>query len=53
MVINDYAYEIKFNNNNDFDDIYGRPDDGFAFKTNDKIQRTPPRNIYANIIIKK
>ena len=47
---NNYAYEIKFNNNNDFDDIYGRPDDGFAFKTSDKIKRTPPRNKYSNII---
>ena len=50
IVINDYAYNIKFEKNNDFDDIYGRPDDGFAFKTNDKIQRTPPRNIYQNIV---
>ena len=50
MVINEYAYNMKFENNNDFDDIYGRPDDGFAFKTNDKIQRTPPRNIYQNIV---
>ena len=32
-------------NNNDFDDIYGRPDDGFAFKTKDKLKRTPPRQI--------
>ena len=50
IVINEYAYNIKFENNNDFDDIYGRPDDGFAFKTSDKIQRTPPRNIYSNFI---
>ena len=50
IVINDYAYNIKFEKNNDFDDIYGRPDDGFAFKTNDKIQRTPPRNNYSKII---
>ena len=50
IFINEYAYNIKFENNNDFDDIYGRPDDGFAFKTNDKIQRTPPRNIYSNFI---
>ena len=50
IVINEYAYNIKFENNNDFDDIYGRPDDGFAFKTNDKIMRTPPRNIYSNFI---
>ena len=50
IVINEYAYNIKFENNNDFDDIYGRPGDGFAFKTSDKIQRTPPRNIYSNFI---
>ena len=50
IVVNDYSYNIKFENNNDFDDIYGRPDDGFAFKTSDKIQRTPPKNIYSNII---
>ena len=50
IVINEYAYNIKFENNNDFDDIYGRPDDGFAFKTSDKIQRTPPRNNYSNFI---
>ena len=50
MVINEYAYNIKFENNNDFDDIYGRPDDGFAFQTSDKIQRTPPRNNYSKII---
>ena len=30
-------------NNNDFDVIYGRQDDGFAFKTQDKLKRTPPR----------
>ena len=45
MVINEYAYNIKFENNNDFDDIYGRPDDGFAFKTKDKLKRTPPRKL--------
>ena len=44
IIITDYN-NIN-NNNNDFDDIYGRPDDGFAFKTNDKIQRTPPRFNY-------
>ena len=31
--------------NNDFDAIYGRPDDGFAFKTQDKLKRTPPRQV--------
>ena len=36
-------YGVINENNNDFDDIYGRPDDGFAFKTKDKIKRTPPR----------
>ena len=34
--------DIK-NINSDFDDIYGRPDEGFAFKTQDKLKRTPPR----------
>ena len=34
---------VDNNNCNDFDDIYGRPDDGFAFKTKDKLKRTPPR----------
>ena len=38
-----YDYGVINENNNDFDDIYGRPDDGFAFKTQDKIKRTPPR----------
>ena len=38
-----YDYGVINENNNDFDDIYGRPDDGFAFKTKDKIKRTPPR----------
>ena len=37
-----YNYNA-LNNNNDFDDIFGRPDDGFAFKSKDKIKRTPPR----------
>ena len=36
IIINDYE--------NNFDEIYERPDDGFAFKTQDKIRRTPPRN---------
>ena len=49
IIVDDY-YNMK--NNNDFDDIYGRPDDGFAFKTNDKIGRTPPRNFGPNIIYK-
>ena len=49
IIVDDY-YNMK--NNNDFDDIYGRPDDGFAFKTNDKIGRTPPRNFGPNIIFK-
>ena len=49
MIITDYN---NINNNNDFDDIYGRPDDGFAFKTNDKIQRTPPRFNYKYITFK-
>ena len=49
IVITDYN---NINNNNDFDDIYGRPDDGFAFKTNDKIQRTPPRFNYKYISFK-
>ena len=35
--------DVKNSNSNDFDDIYGRPDDGFAFKTKDKLKRTPPR----------
>ena len=38
IIITDYN-----NVNNDFDNIFGKPDDGFAFKTNDKIRRTPPR----------
>ena len=38
-----YDYGIINENNNDFDDIYGIPDDGFAFKTKDKLKRTPPR----------
>ncbi len=38
-----YEYDVINENNNDFDDIYGRPDDGFAFKTKDKLKRTPPR----------
>ena len=37
------------NDNNDFDDIFGRPDDGFAFKRKDKIKRTPPREMKFNI----
>ena len=37
-----YNYDA-LNPNNDFDDIFGRPDDGFAFKSKDKIKRTPPR----------
>ena len=49
IIVDDY-YNMK--NNNDFDDIYGRPDDGFAFKTNDKIGRTPPRNFGPNLIYK-
>ena len=44
---NQYSQSSKLNKNsykdNDFDDIYGRPDDGFAFKTKDKIKRTPPK----------
>ena len=36
-------YERINENNNDYDDIYGRSDDAFAFKTQDKIKRTPPR----------
>ena len=36
------------NDNNDFDDIFGRPDDGFAFKRKDKIKRTPPREMKFN-----
>ena len=38
-------YGVINENNNDFDDIYGRPDDGFAFKTKDKLKRTPPRKL--------
>ena len=38
-----HDYDVINDNNNDFDNIYGRPDDGFAFKTKDKIKRTPPR----------
>ena len=38
IIITDYN-----NVNNEFDNIFGKPDDGFAFKTNDKIRRTPPR----------
>lgn len=45
---NDYEEEninsnIFNKNSNDFDNIYGRPDDDFAFKTKDKLKRTPPR----------
>ena len=40
-----YDYGVINENNNDFDRIYGRPDDGFAFKTKDKIKRTPPRKL--------
>ena len=40
-----YNYGVINENNNDFDDIYGRPDDGFAFKTKDKLKRTPPRKL--------
>ena len=40
-----YDYGVINENNNDFDDIYGRPDDGFAFKTKDKLKRTPPRKL--------
>ena len=49
IVITDYN---NINNNNYFDSIYERPDDGFAFKTNDKIQRTPPRFNYKYTIFK-
>ena len=38
-----YECHVINENNNDFDDIYGRQDDGFAFKTKDKLKRTPPR----------
>ena len=40
---NNYELGLINENNNDFDDIYGRPDDGFAFITKDKLRRTPPR----------
>jgi hypothetical protein len=49
IVITDYN---NINNNDYFDSIYERPDDGFAFKTNDKIQRTPPRFNYKYTIFK-
>ena len=35
-------------NKNDSDDIYDKPDECFAFKTKDKIKRTPPRQIKYN-----
>ena len=40
-----YYYNV-INDNNNFDDIYEREDDGFAFKTKDRIKRTPakPKN---------
>ena len=44
IIITDYN-----NVNNDFDNIYGKPDDGFAFKTNDKIRRTPPRLTFQSL----
>ena len=40
-----FDYGVINEKNNDFDDIYGRPDDGFAFKTKDKLKRTPPRQV--------
>ena len=36
-------------NKNDSDDIYDKPDECFAFKTKDKIKRTPPRQIKYNL----
>ena len=50
IIIDDYN---NMKNNNDFDDIYGRPDDGFAFITNDKIQRTPPRSFNSKFYLNK
>ena len=50
IIIDDYN---NMKNNNDFDDIYGRPDDGFAFITNDKIRRTPPRSFNNKFYLNK